>query len=363
MSKKGTLGFLTYDWSFGTKPLQPNGCAWYRCFLPMKELSKLDWETGMGIPGYNQEHGFGILIPDEKAIHGWDIVVLKLIMLNRVVDQVTEARKKGQKIVVDIDDHMEALEPTNMAFKTTSPDANPNNNRDHYNKIIAQADALIMSTPFLKEYYQKKYPDKPIFVVRNSIDIDRWHMRKDKSGNFPTVGWVGATPWRSGDLETLNPFFGEYLSKNNLRFHHSGSIINAPSVLQQIGIEEKSYTSEPMKPIMKYPELFRKMDIGIVPLRDVEFNHAKSFIKGMEYAAAGIPWIAGWSPEYEYITSHGIGRLARTPDDWLSHLDELKNPKVRNIERQKNRQLLKELHSTEVRAKEWDQVFEEILAL
>jgi glycosyltransferase involved in cell wall biosynthesis len=258
---------------------------------------------------------------------------------------------------------MEALEPTNMAFKTTSPDANPNNNRDHYNKIIDQADALIMSTPFLKEYYQKKYPDKPIFVVRNSIDIDRWHMRKDKSGNFPTVGWVGATPWRSGDLETLNPFFGEYLSKNNLRFHHSGSIINAPSVLQQIGIEEKSYTSEPMKPIMKYPELFRKMDIGIVPLRDVEFNHAKSFIKGMEYAAAGIPWIAGWSPEYEYITSHGIGRLARTPDDWLSHLDELKNPKVRNIERQKNRQLLKELHSTEVRAKEWDQVFEEILAL
>jgi glycosyltransferase involved in cell wall biosynthesis len=258
---------------------------------------------------------------------------------------------------------MEALEPTNMAFKTTSPDANPNNNRDHYNKIIAQADALIMSTPFLKEYYQKKYPDKPIFVVRNSIDIDRWNMRKDKSGNFPTVGWVGATPWRSGDLETLNPFFGEYLSKNNLRFHHSGSIINAPSVLQQIGIEEKSYTSEPMKPIMKYPELFRKMDIGIVPLRDVEFNHAKSFIKGMEYTAAGIPWIAGWSPEYEYITSHGIGRLARTPDDWLSHLDELKNPKVRNIERQKNRQLLKELHSTEVRAKEWDQVFEEILAL
>jgi hypothetical protein len=114
---------------------------------------------------------------------------------------------------------------------------------------------------------------------------------------------------------------------------------------------------------MTYPELFKKMDIGIVPLRDVEFNHAKSFIKGLEYTAAGIPWIAGWSPEYEYITSHGIGRLAKTKDDWLSHLDELKNPKVRNIERQKNRLLLKELHSTEVKGLEWDQVFEEILAL
>lgn len=363
MSKKGTIGFLTYDWAFGTKPLQPNGCAWYRCFLPMKELSKLDWETGMGIPGYNPEHGFGILIPDQKAIHGWDIVVLKLIMINRVVEQVAEARKKGQKIVVDIDDHMDGLAKTNLAYTMTSPEKNPNNNRVHYENIIEQADALIMSTPFLKEYYEKKYPGKPIFVVRNSIDIDRWHMRKDNSGNWPTFGWVGATPWRSGDLEILNPFFGEFLSKNKLRFHHSGNIINAPTPLEQIGIDPKIYSMEPMKPINRLTELFKKMDVGIVPLRDIEFNHAKSFIKGLEYAAAGIPFIASPSPEYTYLSEHGVGRIAHNEEDWLSHMEELKNSKVRNIERQKNRLLVKELHSTQARAKEWDEVFTKILEL
>ena len=79
--KMPTVSFLTYDWAFGTKPLQPNGCAWYRCYLPMKELEKNGWESGIGFPGYNDEHGFGLLIPDNKAIHGWDLIVLKLIIL------------------------------------------------------------------------------------------------------------------------------------------------------------------------------------------------------------------------------------------------------------------------------------------
>jgi hypothetical protein len=129
-----TIAFLTYDWTFGVKPLQPNGCGWYRCYLPMKQLKELGWETGIGLPGFNPDHGFGILIPEEKAIHGWDIIVLKLIMVERAVEQVRQARAIGQKIVVDIDDHMEGLEETNLAYKTTHPDSNPNNNRDHYIK-------------------------------------------------------------------------------------------------------------------------------------------------------------------------------------------------------------------------------------
>ena len=43
---KPTVAFLTYDWSWGTKPLQPNGCAWYRCFLPMQQLKEKGWEVG-----------------------------------------------------------------------------------------------------------------------------------------------------------------------------------------------------------------------------------------------------------------------------------------------------------------------------
>jgi len=360
-----TIAFLTYDWSFGIKPLQPNGCGWYRAYLPMKQLKEHGWESGIGLPGFSEEHAFGILIPDERAIHGWDIIVLKLVMLKRFVDHVTKARELGQKIVVDIDDHMEGLEETNLAYKTTHPDSNPDNNRDHYVAIIEQADALITSTPFLKDYYQKKYPDKPIFIVRNGIDIDRWGIkRKDHAGRLPTFGWVGATPWRSGDLETLKPFFGEFLKKKHLKFHHAGNVINAPSASSQIGIDKKLCSFEPMKTMINVPELYRRMDVGIVPLRNVEFNHAKSYLKGLENAAAGIPFIAsGGLPEYQLFADSGVGRIANTPDEWIGHMEELLDPKVRLEERNKNFEIISEQFSMKQRGYDWDEVCKEILTL
>lgn len=360
---KPTIGFLTYDWSFGLKPIQPNGCAWYRCYLPMQQLKKDTYESGMGMPGFNEEHGFGILIPDNKAIHGWDIVVLKLIMIDRVVEQVEKAKAMGQKIVVDLDDHMEGLAKSNLAHKMTSPEKNPRNNREHYFKIIENATALITSTPFLQEFYQKKHPDKPVYLVRNGVDTDRWKMRNDHSNWLPTFGWVGATPWRSGDLEILNPYLGKFIKDKHCRFHHSGSILKAPSVSDQAGIDKNIFSHEPMKPIMSYPELFRKIDVGIVPLRDLDFNDAKSFIKGLEYAAAGVPFIASPSPEYKYLAEHGVGRIASTPDEWLQHAEELLNPKVRKEERLKNRQIVEEKFSMAARGKDWEEVFEQILAL
>jgi glycosyltransferase involved in cell wall biosynthesis len=361
---KPTVSFLTYDWTFGVKPLQPNGCAWYRCYLPMKELANNGWESGIGIPGFNPDHGFGILIPDQKAIHGWEIVVLKLIMLERVVDQVRQAKELGQKIVVDIDDHMEGLEETNLAYKTTSPEANPKNNREHYVAIMDQADALITSTPFLQEWYQNKYPNKPVYLIRNGIDIDRWGIRNDHKGWLPVFGWVGATPWRSGDLEILKPYFGQFIEKRHLKFHHAGSIKNAPKAYDQAGINKIFCTEEPMKTMLGVPELYsRKIDVGIVPLRDVPFNHAKSYLKGMEYAAAGVPFIATGLPEYQLLADAGVGRVANTPQEWMGHMEELLDPKVRKEEREKGFEILKEKFSMKQRGLEWANVLEEIRML
>jgi glycosyltransferase involved in cell wall biosynthesis len=357
-----TIAFLTYDWTFGVKPLQPNGCGWYRCYLPMKQLKEHGWETGIGLPGFNPDHGFGILIPDQKAIHGWDIVVLKLIMVERAVEQVRIARSIGQKIVVDIDDHMEGLEETNLAYKTTHPDANPNNNRDHYIAIMEQADALITSTPFLYDFYKNKYPEKPIYLVRNGIDIERWGIkRKDHSGRLPIFGWVGATPWRSGDLEIMSPFLGDWLNTRKANFIHSGHTKNgAPTAASQLNINENAVKTYPLVPIYEYPHLFSKIDVGIVPLNDIPFNHAKSYIKGLEYAASGIPFIASYSPEYQELADLGIGRIAKTQEDWVYHLDELRLPGIRKDEIIHNSSLLHNF-SMEERGKDWNDTMNYIL--
>lgn len=189
MTKGKTIGFLTLDWAWGTKPLQPNGCAWYRCLLPMRELEKFGWRVGMGFPQINDQYGFGVVLGDKQAVHGWKIVVLKLIMLGDVADAIPAAQKAGQKIVVDVDDFFEELAPTNRAYETTDPNRDPKNNRQHYLRTIEMADAVITSTPFLYEYYSKKR--KNVFLVRNGIDLGRWTRRKDKAHMIPTIGWVG----------------------------------------------------------------------------------------------------------------------------------------------------------------------------
>lgn len=358
---KPTVSFLTYDFTLGSKPIEPNGCAWYRCYLPMKELEQAGWDTGIGFPGWNPDHGFGLLVPDNRAIHGWDVIVLKLIMLESVASKIHEAKKMGQKIAVDIDDWFEGLSKSNLAHKMTDPEMNPRNNRDHYMYIIENADAIITSTPFLYDFYKNEKGYEHVYMVRNGIDIPRWQQRKDHSRWLPQFGWVGATPWRSNDLEQLSPWFGTFLEKNHLSFHHSGAIKNAKEAKDQLGIPKSIKTSkQPMEKISNYPSMFRKIDVGLVPLNDVGFNHAKSSIKGLEYAAAGVPFIASWSPEYKLLEQQGVGRVARNEREWIGHAEELLDPLVRKEDVERNLEGIKKYQSMEVRRSEWDEVMHQI---
>lgn len=363
MSK--SIGFLTFDWAIGTDPLEPNGCAWYRCMLPMKELEKYDWVCDIGAPEYSKEYGFGTFdIVSGQVKYGWDIVVFKLIMLEKVLEIMNGSNRPNQKIVVDIDDWYEGLQESNLAHQMTDPNRHPENNRDHYLAIIESADALITSTQFLYDYYTKEKGKKNVFMVRNGIDIDRWQRRRDHARALPTVGWVGAVPWRSGDLESLSSFFGEYMAKNRLPFHHSGHIKQVLSADARLGIPDtvKVTYSERMI-ISQYPQMFRKIDIGIVPLNNIPFNYAKSGIKGLEYTAAGVPFIASYSPEYQYLNELGIGRIASTPEEWIANLDELQDQRKRKEEIDKSYENMLQTQTMEVRGHEWNEVMQQISEL
>jgi len=357
---KVNIAFLTFDWAWGTKPLQPNGCAWYRCLLPSRELKNFNWGTGIGFPGFNDEHGFGLMVEDSRAIHGWDVIVFKLIMHKRVLEVMHRAKAMGQLIVVDVDDWHDGLEKTNRAYQATDPATNPENNRDIYNEIMRLADAIVVSTPFLGDYYSSINPN--VYMVKNGIDLHRWKQREINYKDKPTIGWVGATPWRSSDLESVANSVGKFINKNDLKFHHSGHVMkNAAFAADQLGISRERTTLAPLLPILDYPKLFQPIDIGIVPLNNVPFNYAKSYIKGLEYAAAGVPFIASWSPEYEFLAGHGVGRVASSPEEWEYHLEELMDPIMRRDEAEFNLENVKKLFTMQCRGPEWNAVYRSIL--
>ena len=70
-------------------------------------------------------------------------------------------------------------------------------------------------------------------------------------------------------------------------------------------------------------------DVGVVQLQhDAEFNAAKSFIKGLEYSAAGLPFVAAPAPEYvRFNEEQGVGFIAydNKAKHWIKHLKALVN--------------------------------------
>ena len=205
--------------------------------------------------------------------------------------------------------------------------------------------------------------NKNVYMVRNGIDLLRWKQKKVEFTDKPIIGWVGATPWRSNDLESVADSVGRFINNNDLPFHHSGHTPSSPLASNQLEIDNnEKITLMPLVPILEYPKLFEPIDIGLVPLSDVPFNHAKSFIKGLEYVAAGVPFVASYSPEYQLLADSGVGRVARNKEEWEYHLGELMDPQMREDEAIINLENVKKLFTMEHRGHEWAAVYGHIEA-
>ena len=357
------VGFASTDWSSVDEGIAPNGCTWYRCVLPARQLIKSEIKSDVGFLNIRPNGMFAIQRPGDSLSRPYKVIVLKVIMNKFVLDGIRLAQSKGQKIVVDVDDLFDEIHETNLAHQSTDKNANRDNNREIYKEILERADAIICSTPFIYDYYKIKFPNKPMFMIRNSIDAGRW-TRLNAVKRKPIIGWLGATPWRSLDLEQLKDFFAEYIESRDLTFHHAGHLTWAPPAYIKVGITNKQrVTASGMVPLYELPQIYANFDIGIAPLNDIPFNRAKSYIKGLEYAAAGIPFVASALPEYEFLAEAGVGRIAKTPKQWIASFDELLDHDMRQDESIHNREIVDQSFTIEANASHWIKTFKEIAKL
>ena len=307
--------FLTYDihpTPSGEKV--PGGCAWYRCTLPAHVTG-----SAWGIPAWDARRGFGVRLSDSQARFGFDTVVLKLLMHASICTVIEQAKAAGQRVIIDVDDLYEAIPEGNVARWETSAERARNRNREHLAASLRLADTLTVSTPFLRDYYSW-HPD--VRLVRNAIMpevFERKRPRRDR----PVVGFVGAVPWKHGDLDQLSEWLPGFLVEHDLLFHHSGHVPDYQSFVDAVGLPPERVSTYPTVQMHQYPFLFEPIDIGLAPLALNDFNRAKSNVKGLEYAAAGVPFVASPTPEYEHLAESGVGRVAGSVNEWIMQATEL----------------------------------------
>lgn len=280
-------------------------------------------------------------------------------------EQVRRARAAGQRCWADLDDAFHALSSTNIASKTTSSATNPEFNRDHYWKMLAECDAVTVSTQPLKREMERIGANA--FVVRNAIQLERWPINDPGANSM--FAWIGGVAWRSRDLQQLKiNRLGDFLEYYSLPWFHGGDSQD-PTVakawdLAGLDPTRVKIATAPLTHIAEYTKLWEPVGVSLIPLERCAFNESKSWLKQLESCAAGVPYVVSAKfPEQELLINEGTaGRQARNdkPQQWLDHWTDLLDPETRREEGAINRKIA-ENHDIQDRWRDWDDVYKQLI--
>jgi glycosyltransferase involved in cell wall biosynthesis len=227
---------------------------------------------------------------------------------------------------------------------------------------IQISDGVICSTEHLASIV-RKITDRPVIVVPNALDVQRFQTTLGWEGTIegrpPRVGWIGGNrPNR--DAEALALAWNRIARQNReVRFLVGGYPL--PVLMDAVPPHRLDHI--PWRPVAAYPRTFAHLDIGCCPLNDEPFNRAKSWIKAMEYAAAGAAVVASPVSYDGLIVDNATGLIARTADDWTAHISHLlEYPDKRRYLAESLLKEVQEKHSLEANAWRWPEAWAAIVA-
>lgn len=289
----------------------------------------------------------------------------------------------GKVITVDLDDHYSALPPSNPAhaYWILNKGGMPQYPPDALAEGLRHADALTSPSKVLLKDWEHIVPG---FWIPN-WPRRAWYGKNDKgigpnpkpygsqdimfgykpdeengqimqfNGNFRpnsdgwiVMGWGGSIShvdsWvYSGICEALDLLFMKY---DNLRLKFCGFENRLDYILNRWG--DKIIRQAGVKP-EHWPYVVSTFDIGLAPLdmrpvpsntgKDGEvkweggeysYDERRSWLKGVEYMCAGVPWVATCSATYEGLAHHGTMiengnnlTMAQRQDNWYRGLDNV----------------------------------------
>lgn len=327
------VAFITPGWQGkpGQPFVAPNAIVYYRCVLPAEGLNRfapdVQAEIFQGVSSFVATGELRPILATDASDQplawdttGWDLIVLKGWMDVRMADVIRKARAYGQVIVNDIDDHYWALPSNNPARKDVASDWNP----EHYREILSASSHITVATPFLADFLSDL--GTPVSVIRNMLDLDLWNRQPVQE--LQTMSWCGHLEWRSHDLETVGSAVRYFLRDHpEVRFVHGGYDPVSPHIGDILKIPKSRIDLRPFRPIEEWPKMWQGFDLTICPLKTTDFNRAKSDLKRLEAAAAGVPAVCTrWDP---YLEWEDCTPLVSTPAEWRDALEQCVSPVAR----------------------------------
>lgn len=278
--------------------------AFYRCVMPLHALNQGKRCVAHATTGKLS-----------RASFEYDVVVFQIDNSPYTQSFAMTLKDMGKKVIYELDDAFDCLEPWHPQYAAYGQPER----RQGMIQMMALADAVQVSTPWLKERYSKYA--KRIEVIPNMIEMSAWppadRLRKD--GVFKVV-WAGS-PSHSGDLLEVVPALSLFAKS-----HKDVKIVLFGQELRDTGIPEGQLENIPWCEFDKYPFQLAQIDadVALAPLADVPFNHGKSNLRILQMWATGYPTIAsGVGPYRDAIEGKSNGVLVKGSGEWLEALEYL----------------------------------------
>ncbi len=156
--------------------------------------------------------------------------------------------------------------------------------------------------------------------TRDEAKRKNWALEPDKI----TIGWGGSVShydawWGTGIREAARALCHKY---PNLVWVICG---NDPRIFEQLPVPLSQKIMQEGVPPDQWPRMVKGFDLGVAPLFG-PYDQRRSWIKGLEYLLAGVPWVGTAGEPYRDLA--GLGTLiANSPQAWEYHLDQ----KLRNL--------------------------------
>lgn len=219
----------------------------------------------------------------------------------------------GKKLVVDVDDFMQINEDSPFHMEHAMTDA-----YEVMKATISVADMVTTTTQTLASKLREL--NNNVKVLPNSMDFDRWdHPKLKNTSNRIRIGWAGSIT-HMNDLKMIV----EPLKRICDEFPQVELVFVGE---QRIEKEFKGYPVNIVLgvPFEAWPDRLHglRLDIGLAPLEDNEFNRCKSNIKWQEYSIAKIAGV--YSPT---VYQHNgfepkFGLVAYDSDHWYRAIKTL----------------------------------------
>ncbi len=196
-------------------------------------------------------------------------------------------------------------------------------------RMLRLADVVTVASHEMLAYARRHSTD--VRLARTPVDLAKYRPREHDgtpSERF-TVGWLGNGNAYAEDLKMVVAPLRALAANYPLRVRIVGALGNRAvhetfGALRADGVVVEITDAIDWKRPGATGDEIRAFDVGMYPLRDLEFNRAKGGFKLLEYMASAVPAVASPVSETKFILDEGAPAIAATTeDDWTRGLDRL----------------------------------------